>query len=73
MKSQEGRSRGQSRFSKLEGELERSNQGFIEGQREQQQMYLQQQDRQLDQVGASVSTLKRMGETIGDELEDQAV
>ena len=35
------------------------------------QLILQQQDDQLDRVGASVSTLKRMGETIGDELDDQ--
>lgn len=36
-----------------------------------QQLILQHQDEQLDRVGASVSTLKKMGETIGDELDDQ--
>ena len=35
------------------------------------QVILQHQDEQLDRVGASVSTLKRMGETIGEELDDQ--
>ena len=35
------------------------------------QMVLSQQDEQLDMVGASVTTLKKMGETIGDELDDQ--
>lgn len=36
-------------------------------------MLISRQDEQLDKVGASVSTLKRMGETIGDELDDQQV
>ncbi len=35
------------------------------------QMVMAHQDEQLDKVGASVVTLKRMGETIGDELDDQ--
>ncbi len=53
--------------------MERSNQDFIEGERNQQQMVIARQDDRLDQVGASVSTLKRIGETIGDELDDQQV
>lgn len=59
------------RYARLDEELERSNQDYIDQQRHQQQVVLQQQDEQLDRVGASVSTLKRMGETIGDELDDQ--
>ena len=37
------------------------------------QMVMARQDEQLDRVGTSVITLKRMGETIGDELDDQQV
>jgi len=32
-----------------------------------------QQDEQLEDVGQSVQTLKRMGVAIGDELDEQAV
>lgn len=35
------------------------------------QVIISRQDKQLDQVGASVHTLKKIGETIGDELDDQ--
>jgi len=61
------------RYAKLENEMERSNQEFIDHQRSQQQAVLEKQDEQLAQVGASVSTLKRMGQAIGDELDDQQV
>lgn len=61
------------RYARLEEEMERSNQDYIEQQRHQQQAMISRQDEQLDQVGASVSTLKRIGETIGDELDDQQV
>ena len=59
------------RYARLEEELVRSNQEFIEQQRNQQQMQIARQDEQLDRVGASVHTLKKMGETIGDELDEQ--
>ena len=61
------------RYARLDDELERSNQDYIEQHKHQQQMLISRQDDQLDKVGASVSTLKRMGETIGDELDDQQV
>lgn len=35
------------------------------------QVIISRQDKQLEQVGASVHTLKKIGETIGDELDDQ--
>ncbi len=53
--------------------MERSNQDYINQQRGQQQMVMEKQDEQMVRVGASVSTLKRMGEAIGDELDDQQV
>lgn len=53
--------------------MERSNQEFIDHQKGQQQLTIERQDDQLVKVGASVSTLKRMGEAIGDELDDQQV
>lgn len=53
--------------------MERNNQDFIEQQRNQQQQMIARQDEQLVKVGASVTTLKRMGEAIGDELDDQQV
>ncbi len=61
------------RYGKLEDEMERSNQDFIEQQRNQQQAMLNNQDEQLAKVGTSVATLKRMGQAIGDELDDQQV
>ena len=53
--------------------MERNNQDYIEQQRSQQQQMISRQDEQLVKVGASVTTLKRMGEAIGDELDDQQV
>lgn len=61
------------RFARLEEELVRSNQEFIEQERHQQQMQIARQDEQLDRVGASVHTLKKMGEAIGDELDEQQI
>lgn len=61
------------RYARLEDEMERSNQDFIDQQKNQQQVMIEKQDEQLVKVGASVSTLKRMGEAIGDELDDQQV
>lgn len=61
------------RYSRLEDEMERSNQDFIQQHRHQQQVLLERQDEQLVKVGASVTTLKQMGHAIGDELDDQQV
>ncbi|XP_065917920.1 syntaxin-6-like [Dysidea avara] len=63
----------QGRYRKLDDEMERSNQGFIEQQHNQQQTMMVKQDEQLEDVGQSVQTLKRMGVAIGDELDEQAV
>lgn len=61
------------RYARLEDEMERNNQDYIEQQKNQQQVMITRQDEQLVKVGASVTTLKRMGEAIGDELDDQQV
>jgi syntaxin 6 len=65
--------KAQSRYQRLDNELERNNQDFIEEQLQQQQQIISQQDEQLEKVGQSVGVLKQMGEQIGDELEEQAV
>jgi predicted ArsR family transcriptional regulator len=59
------------RYAKLDNEMERGNQDFIDQQRHQQQAIISKQDNQLNQVGASIHTLKQIGETIGDELDSQ--
>ena len=61
------------RYQRLEDEMERSNQDYIDNHKQQQQVMLTKQDEQLVRVGASVHTLKRMGEAIGEELDDQQV
>ncbi|XP_062515032.1 syntaxin-6-like [Corticium candelabrum] len=73
MGSSGGSGKAQSRYQRLDNELERNNQDFIEEQLQQQQQMINQQDEQLDVVGQSVGVLKQMGEQIGDELEEQAV
>ncbi|KAL5484678.1 hypothetical protein EMCRGX_G021218 [Ephydatia muelleri] len=69
--SEEKKPRG--KYAKLEEELVRSNQDFIDQQRRQQQAMLTQQDQSIDEVGSHVQTLKQIGEAIGDELDEQAV
>jgi chromosome segregation ATPase len=61
------------RYAKLDNEMERGNQDFIDQQRHQQQAIISKQDNQLNQVGASIHTLKQIGETIGDELDSQQI
>ncbi len=61
------------RYARLEEEMDRSNQDYIDQQRQQQQVIVAEQDKQLTEVGVSVSTLKKIGETIGGELDDHQV
>lgn len=63
----------QSRYQRLEEEMERSNQDYIEQQHKQQQAMMERQDEQLEDVGQSVKTLKTMSVAIGNELDEQAV
>lgn len=59
------------RYSRLDQEIEKSNQTFIMDQQQQQELMIQAQDEQLDMVGHSVGVLKTMGKKIGDEIEEQ--
>lgn len=60
-----------SRYQKLEEEMERSNQDFIDQQRHQQQVILARQDKQAEKVGETIGVLHQMGHDIGIELDEQ--
>ncbi|XP_055964128.1 syntaxin-6 [Sorex fumeus] len=64
---------GADKSSRLERELQLANAHFIEEQRAQQQLIVQQQDEQLELVSGSIGVLKNMSQRIGGELEEQAV
>ncbi|XP_028407811.1 syntaxin-6-like [Dendronephthya gigantea] len=61
------------KYSRLDQEIERSNQDFIEDQSQQQQLIMESQDDQIQLVGHSVGVLKNMSQRIGDELDEQNV
>ncbi|XP_078090909.1 syntaxin-10 [Mustelus asterias] len=61
------------RYRRLDQELENANSQYIEEQRVQQRLIVEQQDDQLELVLGSSRVLKNMSERIGDELEEQAV
>lgn len=61
------------KYTRLENEMESENQRFIEDQSQQQQLIMEAQDDQMDRVADSVSVLKHMGQTIGNEFDEQAV
>ncbi|XP_078387463.1 syntaxin-10 [Cetorhinus maximus] len=61
------------RYRHLDQELENVNLQYIEEQRVQQRLIMEQQDDQLELVLGSSAVLKNMSERIGDELEEQAV
>ncbi|XP_002735572.1 syntaxin-6-like [Saccoglossus kowalevskii] len=68
-----GPKKGQDKYTRLDNEMDRSNQRFIDDTRQQQQLVMEHQDDQLERVGDSVTVLKSMGQTIGNELDEQAV
>lgn len=67
------RSGTSSKYSRLDQDIERSNQDFIEDQYQQQQLMMDSQDDQIQLVGHSVGVLKTMSQRIGDELDEQNV
>lgn len=60
-----------SRYAKLESQATAANDDFIDDQALRQEVILKEQDVQLGEVGQTLSSLRTMGEAIGDELEDQ--
>ncbi|XP_067662610.1 syntaxin-6-like isoform X2 [Haliotis asinina] len=59
------------RYTRLDQDMERSNQNYIDDTSQQQQLLMRSQDEQLDKIGSSVGILKNMSQQIGSELEDQ--
>eukprot|EP00052_Salpingoeca_macrocollata_P003227 m.34876 g.34876 ORF g.34876 m.34876 type:complete len:244 (+) comp13138_c0_seq4:62-793(+) len=62
---------GSSRYDKLQQEIQSENQGFIEDEQQRQQLLMREQDEQLGEVTQAIGVLRQLGETIGDELDDQ--
>ncbi|XP_067877361.1 syntaxin-6-like [Heterodontus francisci] len=60
-------------YRRLDQELANTNSLYIEEQRVQQRLIMEQQDDQLELVSGSIGVLKNMSGRIGDELEEQAV
>ena len=48
-----------------------SNSKFIEREQQQQQMIMQNQDRQIEEVAVTVGNLREIAQVMGDELDDQ--
>ncbi|XP_041368834.1 syntaxin-6-like [Gigantopelta aegis] len=63
----------QDRYTRLDSEMERSNQRYIDDTRQQQQLVMHSQDDTLEQISSSVGVLKNMSQQIGSELEEQNV
>uniref|UniRef100_A0A8D0YXU3 t-SNARE coiled-coil homology domain-containing protein n=1 Tax=Sus scrofa TaxID=9823 RepID=A0A8D0YXU3_PIG len=61
------------KYGRLDRELQLANSHFIEEQQAQQQLIVEQQDKQLELVSGSIGVLKNMSQRIGGELEEQAV
>lgn len=71
--SQKVRRHSGNKYSRLCNDIQFSNQRFINDQQQQQETEMNQQDKQLENVSASVGMLKSMGGQIGKELDEQAI
>lgn len=71
--SSNGPSRSHDRYTKLDNEMERANQRYIDETQQQQQVIVKTQDEHLDLIGSSVGVLKNMSQNIGNELDEQNV
>lgn len=71
--SANGPSKPQNKYTRLENEIERENQRYIDDTGSQQQLMISNQDEQIDNIGNSVGVLKNMSQQIGNELDEQAV
>lgn len=68
-----GPNRPHDKYTRLDQEMERSNQRYIEDTSQQQQLIMKTQDENMDLISKSVGSLKNMSQQIGNELEEQNV
>lgn len=68
-----GPKKPQDKYMRLENEIERANQKYIDDTQQQQQLMISNQDEQIDMIGTSVGVLKNMSHQIGNEMDEQAV
>eukprot|EP00127_Corallochytrium_limacisporum_P004710 Clim_evm64s172 gene=Clim_evmTU64s172 len=68
-----GGSRANGKYKRLEEELERDNDRYMNDQFTEQQMMYREQDQQLTHIGQSLGRMKVMGAEMGTELDHQAV
>jgi len=61
----------QTRYAKLEQEIEGDNDKFIEGEQVKQQLIEKEQEQYLDKLDVTADTLGNIGRSISDELRDQ--
>lgn len=61
------------KYTRLDTEMERSHQSFIDDTSQHQKLIIKDQDDQLDKIGTSVGVLKNMSHQIGNELEEQNI
>ncbi|KAK6628983.1 hypothetical protein RUM43_002800 [Polyplax serrata] len=66
-------SHGQTKYSKLENEIDSPSRQFLDDTMLQQRRMFSEQDEQLEIIGDSVGTLKTVSRQIGNELDEQAV
>lgn len=64
-------SKSYDKYTRLDAEMERSHQSYIDDTSQHQKLIIQEQDENLDLIGNSVGVLKNMSHQIGNELEEQ--
>ena len=68
-----GPNRPHDKYTRLDQEMERSNQRYVEDTHQQQQLIIRTQDDSMDLISKSVGSLKNMSQQIGNELDEQNV
>jgi len=58
------------KFSRLQGELEKDNEDFVQGQSQRQEQIIREQDDHLDTLSVTVGRLREMGGTIGNTIQE---
>eukprot|EP01134_Creolimax_fragrantissima_P005753 CFRG5753T1 len=66
-------SKPHNKYEKLEQELDRENDNFIDEQRKLHRLEMEDQDRNMEAVGKTVVNLKNLGQDIGRELDEHNV